>query len=121
MRAAAAKLDEIFPRGAIGELVEQQPLLLLEDVDDAIAELRRYFKSSLQKTLPASLDQQENWRYLQPFRITSVPRQLILNSMVVRQLSACIRLLKQDDVVGMLIKDPGLLTTVVSNRKLSIW
>lgn len=42
VQVAAAKLDTTFPGTDIGQLVEQQPLLLLEDIDEAIDELQRY-------------------------------------------------------------------------------
>ena len=42
VRMAASKLHQIFPEADVGHLVEQQPLLLIEDVDECIEDLRRY-------------------------------------------------------------------------------
>ena len=43
---AASKLHQIFPEADVGLLVEQQPLLLVEDVDECIEDLRRYSLSA---------------------------------------------------------------------------
>ena len=39
--AAKAQLEELFPEKAIDSIVEEQPLLLIENVGQAIEELRR--------------------------------------------------------------------------------
>lgn len=40
-QVAAAKLRDLFPQADVSLLAERAPLLLVEDVDDLIAELRR--------------------------------------------------------------------------------
>ncbi|GIL81110.1 hypothetical protein Vretimale_12785 [Volvox reticuliferus] len=41
VEAAHRKLQELFPEGGLGQMVTQQPLLLVEEVDQLVAELGR--------------------------------------------------------------------------------
>lgn len=42
---AAAKLEAMFPEGGVDEMVEAQPLLLVEDVEDVVGELERWVQA----------------------------------------------------------------------------
>lgn len=98
IKKAAEKLDRVFPDTDIGHMVEQQPLLLVEDIDVAITELQRYIPIPHSSSIHQPLGSQ--------------------NPSLVAWWG---RLLGRPDVVDMLKRDPGLITAVVSNRSLSIW
>jgi hypothetical protein len=40
--AAVTRLREVFPNADICSMVETQPLMLVEDVDEILAQLKRY-------------------------------------------------------------------------------
>lgn len=44
---AHAKLHEMFPEGGVDRMVEQQPLLLVEDVDAIVGEIERCVAAAL--------------------------------------------------------------------------
>ena len=49
---AATKLSQLFPETDLGLLVEKAPLLIVEDVDEIVAELRRSSSLLILSILP---------------------------------------------------------------------